>query len=49
MAAHLFLFIIIVAIPGDPPAIAIISRVDLVEVNHYHDYLGRPVFDQLIY
>jgi hypothetical protein len=48
MVAQLLLCLI-VAFPGDPPSIAIASHVDLVEINHYHDLQGRPVFDQLIY
>lgn len=48
MTTNLFLLIVL-AFPGDPPAIAISSHIDLVEINHYHDYQGRPVFDQLIY
>ncbi len=34
---------------GDPPRFGAIERVDLVEVNHYFDRGGKPVFDQLIF
>ena len=27
----------------------VVDQVDLVEINHYHDELGRPVFDQIIF
>jgi hypothetical protein len=35
--------------PGDPPPIAMTSHVDLIEVNHYFDNDGKPVFNQLIF
>lgn len=25
------------------------ERVDLIEINHFHDDLGRPVFDQILF
>ena len=33
----------------DPPSIAAVDHVDLVEINHYFDPLGKKVFDQLVY
>ena len=33
----------------DPPPIAVTEHVDLIEVNHYFDDSGKPVFDQLIF
>ncbi len=35
--------------PGDPDNVAITSHVDLIEVNHYFDNEGKPVFNQLIF
>lgn len=35
-------------LPGTPETI-LRDRVDLVEVNHYHDARGQHVFDQLIF
>jgi hypothetical protein len=35
--------------PGDPPQVALTTHVDLVEVNHYFDAEGKPVFNQLIF
>ncbi len=32
-----------------PMANTVADRVDLVEINHYHDDQGRKVFDQLIF
>jgi len=34
---------------SDPPTFAIADQIDLVEVNHYFDDGGKPVFDQLIF
>ena len=46
------LLILCFAIPGgltDPPPIAAVDHVDLVEINHYFDPQGKKVFDQLVY
>ncbi len=45
---HLFL-VFIASIAPAPIANIASDRVDLVEVNHYHDDSGRKVFDQLIF
>ena len=37
------------AIESDPPRITATEHIDLVEVNHYFDGAGKPVFDQLIF
>ena len=34
---------------SDPPPISVTEHVDLIEVNHYFDDAGKPVFDQLIF
>jgi hypothetical protein len=34
---------------GNPAATVSTERVDLMEVNHFHDDQGRPVFDQIIF
>ena len=34
---------------SDPPPVAVTEHVDLIEVNHYFDDGGKPVFDQLIF
>lgn len=44
-----FAFFLVAVLPSDPPAYALTQSVDLVEVNHYFDEAGKPVFDQLIY
>lgn len=33
----------------DPPQVAAVDHVDLVEINHYFDPGGKKVFDQLVY
>jgi|SRR5690606_35531413 len=44
------LFILIVALSILPsPAAPVEDRVDLIEVNHYYDDCGKPVFTQLIF
>jgi hypothetical protein len=37
------------AVVADPPRLAATEHIDLVEVNHYFDDCGKPVFDQLIF
>jgi hypothetical protein len=33
----------------NPPTDVAVDKVDLVEINHFHDDQGRPVFDQIIF
>ena len=40
---------LVMVLSGDPPEIAVTDYVDLVEVNHYFDNAGKPVFNQLIF
>lgn len=37
------------ALGREPDRSTVVDRVDLTEINHYHDDRGRPVFDQIIY
>ena len=48
MASFLLTFLVAI-FPGDPPDVSVVSYVDLIEVNHYFDNEGKPVFDQLIF
>ncbi len=34
---------------SDPPRTATTEHIDLIEVNHYFDGMGKSVFDQLIF
>lgn len=34
---------------ANPPTSVAEDQVDLVEINHFHDDQGRPVFDQIIF
>jgi hypothetical protein len=45
----LVLAVLLAVLPGDPPEIAVTSHAELVEVNHYFDTEGKPVFDQIIF
>src|SRR4051812_580406 len=33
----------------NPSEDVVVDEVDLIEINHFHDEQGRPVFDQIIY
>jgi hypothetical protein len=46
---NVFLFLITLVSSAITAPRTLRDRVDLVEVNHYHDELGRHVFDQLIF
>ena len=45
-----FLIVLVAAIlPSDPPEFALEEKIDLVELNHNYDELGRLQFNQIIY
>lgn len=50
MATTAATFAVCLAVCGASPATKIADEcVDLIEINHFHDDQGRPVFDQIIF
>lgn len=41
--------VLLTALAFQPTEAAVFDKVDLVEINHFHDDQGRLVFDQLIF
>lgn len=49
MATTATLAICVAVWSATPTTTAADERVDLIEINHFHDDQGRPVFDQIIF
>ncbi len=45
----IYLILALLSIGSIREEAAVTDEVDLIEINHFHDDKGRPVFDQLIY